>query len=121
MRKLLGLGYTALQSNFVTLKKPYKLNYAITLWCQSRCLTCNIWELKPKDELRIDEIREFARKDDSFRWIALTGGEPFMRGDIVEVVKTFKENCKDMYMLTIPTNSLCNVDKVVSQRSNTKS
>ena len=114
MKELVGIGYTALLSNFTRLAKPYKLNYAITLRCQSRCLTCNIWKLKSNGELSIDEIREFAKSNNSFRWIALTGGEPFLRSDIVEVVRAFKESCKNMYLLTIPTNSLCNTDKVVN-------
>ena len=79
-------------SNFRRLKKPYKLNFAITMWCQSRCLTCNIWQIKPKDELTLDEIREFAKKNTSFRWVGLTGGEPFLRSDIVDIAKAFKES-----------------------------
>ncbi len=111
MFEFLGLSYEALKSNFVSLGKPYKLNFAITMRCQSRCLTCNIWELKPKDELSVDEICEFSRKNRTFRWIGLTGGEPFLRSDIVEIAQTFKENSKGLYLLTIPTNSLCNVEK----------
>jgi len=85
------------------------------MWCQSRCLTCNIWELKPKDELRLDEIQQFAKNNSSFRWVGLTGGEPFLRSDIVEVAKAFKENSKGLYLLTIPTNSLCNQEKEVAK------
>lgn len=115
LKELAGISYNGLKSNFTRLDKPYKLNFAITMWCQSRCLTCNIWELKPKGELSLDEIREFAKKNNSFRWIGLTGGEPFLRGDIVDIVKTFKENSKGLYILTIPTNSLCNQDMVVKK------
>ncbi len=115
VNEFFGISLEALKSNFGKLSKPYKLNYAITMWCQSRCLTCNIWEIKPKNELTIDEIRDFASKNTSFRWIALTGGEPFLRSDIVEIVKAFKEHSKGMYMLTIPTNSLCNPDKLEGQ------
>ncbi len=114
-KELLGLSYEAFKSNFMSLSKPYKLNFAITMWCQSRCLTCNIWQLKPKNELTIEEIREFAKKNNSFRWIGLTGGEPFLRGDIVEIVKAFKENSKGLYLLTLPTNSLCSKDMVVGK------
>ena len=111
--KLMGLAATALQSNFSQLKKPYKLNFAITYWCQSRCLSCNIWQFKPKGELTIDEIREFARKNRSFRWIELTGGEPFLRPDIVEIARAFHETSKGLYVMTIPTNSLCSHEMVV--------
>jgi MoaA/NifB/PqqE/SkfB family radical SAM enzyme len=96
-----------LQSNIGSLELPYKINFSITYWCQSRCLTCNIWQIKPKGELTIDEIKEFAKKNNYFKWVELTGGEPFLRGDIVEIARTFKENCKSLYILTFPTNSLC--------------
>lgn len=110
IEKMLGLGVTALESNLHTLKRPYKLNFAVTYWCQSRCLTCNIWQMKPKGELSIDEIREFARKNAYFKWIELTGGEVFMRSDIVEIARAFSENSKHLYILTMPTNSLSNHD-----------
>ncbi|MCL4363084.1 radical SAM protein [Candidatus Marsarchaeota archaeon] len=111
--KLAGLGKAALESNFKKLDKPYKLNFAITYWCQSRCLTCNIWQFKPKGELTIDEIRTFAKKNTSFKWIELTGGEPFLRPDIVEIAKTFYENSRGLYILTMPTNSLCSHDLII--------
>ncbi|MGC8479319.1 MAG: radical SAM/SPASM domain-containing protein [Candidatus Micrarchaeia archaeon] len=108
--KLAKLGLTALKSNFTTLERPYKLTFSISYWCQSRCLTCNIWQIKPVNELTFEEIQNFAKKNNFFKWIELTGGEPFLRKEIVEIVKTFRENCKDLTVLTMPTNSLCNHD-----------
>lgn len=106
---------SALRSNFGQLKRPYKLTFSITYWCQSRCTHCNIWEIKPKGELSLDEIKQFAQKNDYFRWIEITGGEPFMRSDIVDIVKAFHETSKDLYLLTIPTNSLSNHDMIASK------
>ncbi|MCL5430028.1 MAG: radical SAM protein [Candidatus Marsarchaeota archaeon] len=113
--KLAGLALTAIRSNFGQLKKPYKLTFSITFKCQSRCKTCDIWQLKPTGELSLDEIREFARNNRDFRWFEITGGEPFLRQDIVEIVKAFHENNKGMYLLTIPTNSLCNQDMIIGK------
>lgn len=115
IKKLVGLGKTAIASNFTTLQRPYKLNFSITYKCQSRCLTCNIWKLKPTNELSIEEIKKFAEKNNFFRWIELTGGEPFLRSDIVEIARTFHETSKDLYLLTMPTNSLCNETLVLSK------
>lgn len=115
MRKLIGIAYQAVKSNFHALPRPYKLNFAVTMRCQSRCLTCNIWQLRPKNELTLDEIREFARKNDYFRWLSLTGGEPFLREDLVDIVGAFNDSSKGLYLLTIPTNSLCNIDKEVGK------
>lgn len=114
-KEFIGLGLAALRSNFTALERPYKLNYAVTYRCNSRCRTCNIWKQQPKDELTLDEVRKFAERNGSFRWISLTGGEPFLRGDLVEIVRAFKENSPGLYLLTIPTNSLCSLDKEASQ------
>lgn len=110
--KLMSLANTAIKSNFTRLERPYKLNFCITYMCQSRCRTCNIWQIRPKGELSIDEIREFAKKNSYFKWVELTGGEPFLRGDIVDVARAFKEYSKELYILTMPTNSLCSHDMV---------
>ena len=110
-----GLGMTALRSNFVPLEHPYKLNFSITYNCQSRCTICNIWQIKPKNELSLDEIRKFAKKNNYFRWIGITGGEPFLRSDLAEVVSAFKQNCKSLYLVTMPTNSLTSKERVVGE------
>jgi MoaA/NifB/PqqE/SkfB family radical SAM enzyme len=112
---MLGLVGTTIRSNVGTLDRPYKLNFAITYWCQSRCISCNIWQIKPKGELTIEEIRNFASRNRFFRWVELTGGEPFLRSDIVEIARTFKENNKSLYLLTFPTNSLCDA-KLLEKR-----
>ncbi len=113
--RFLGLALQGARSNFGTLGSPYKLNFAITMNCQSRCTMCNIWQLKPKGELTIEEIREFASKNRSFRWLAITGGEPFLRSDIAEIARAFNDSSKGLYMITIATNSLCNHDVVVKR------
>ncbi len=106
VKEFIGLGLTALRSNFTAAGRPYKLNLAVTYKCQSRCKTCNIWQMKPSGELTLEEITKFAEKNPSFRWITITGGEPFLRGDIVEIIDAFRRNSKGLYLVTIPTNSL---------------
>ena len=114
--KLAKLGATALGNNFVRLRRPYKLTFGVTYNCNSKCLTCNIWNTKPRgSELTLQEIQEFARRNSSFRWISMTGGEPFLRSDIVAVLKAFYDSCKGLYLVTIPTNSLCPPDLIESR------
>jgi Predicted Fe-S oxidoreductases len=113
--KLIGLGINAAKSNLTELKRPYKMTFAITYRCQSRCLTCNIWQRKPVNELTTDEIREFAKKNNYFRWLEITGGEPFLNSDIVEIVKAFVQNSDGLFILTMPTNSLCNQEMLVGK------
>ncbi len=111
--KFVNLGAVALKNNFVRLSEPYKLTFAITYRCQSRCLTCNIWQMHPTNELTLEEITEFAKKNNSFRWIEITGGEPFLRSDIVEIIKAFNTYSKGLYIVTIPTNSLTNHELII--------
>jgi len=104
MRALLKLGAKVLSTNLGVFN-PYELNFAITYRCNSRCRTCGIWKLKAKvgNEMTIDEIKKFAAKIKFVHWIRLTGGEPFLRSDYVEIVRTLNNNL-DLFMLTTPTN-----------------
>ena len=113
--KMVGIAGTILKSNIARLDRPYKLNFSITYWCQSRCTHCSIWQIRPKGELTLEEIKEFANQNKYFKWIELTGGEPFLRSDIVEIARTFRDACKGLYLLTMPTNSLCNYDMEIKK------
>jgi len=63
-------------------------NFAVTYKCNSRCKTCGIWatEDRSRDELSIDEIEAFFEGErellSGVKSIQLTGGEPYLRGDI---------------------------------------
>lgn len=104
MKKILCLGESILLSNCRMLNKPYKLTYAITYDCNSRCKICNIWKKKSKNELKLEQIKKFFEKNNYFSWIDLTGGEPFLRKDLVDIVKIIQKNCKNLYLLHLPTN-----------------
>ncbi|MFB6190516.1 MAG: radical SAM protein [Candidatus Nanohaloarchaea archaeon] len=93
-----------LQANVSTLGKPIKLNYAVTYDCNLRCEKCNIWKKEPENELELDEIRRFFRENDHFRWVSLTGGEPFLRDDIDEIARVIEEESRNLYVLNSPTN-----------------
>jgi MoaA/NifB/PqqE/SkfB family radical SAM enzyme len=109
---LIGEG---LKSNIVRPKIPYKLTFAVTLHCNSRCKHCNIWQLQPKNELSIEEIRNFAKANQNFTIVELTGGEPFLRSDIVDIARAFSDYSKKLYAITLPTNSLVNSDLIVER------
>jgi len=85
---------------------PYELNFAITYKCNSRCTICNIWREKSENELSLREIEKFVKKIDFIHWVRLTGGEPFLRRDYVQIVKILKKNLPNLFMLTTPTNGL---------------
>jgi len=57
-----------------------------------------------KQELSTGEIYKFFSKSNKFSWIDLTGGEPLLRNDLVEIAGIIKEKCKRLYLLHFPTN-----------------
>lgn len=64
--------------------KPKEAVIAVTYRCNARCRMCNIW--KASDVAEIDP-KHYAKLPESLRSINITGGEPFLRGDLVEVVR----------------------------------
>jgi len=56
--------------------------------------------------MKSDEIRNFFKNSNKFSRIDVTGGEVFLRKDIIEIISTILHNCKNLYHLHIPTNSI---------------
>ncbi len=79
--------------------KPVKLRFAITKRCNARCIHCNAWKLQQQDpgikerELTLGELDKIFETSKAFtdkvRSISITGGEPFLRGDVGEIVGIF--------------------------------
>lgn len=99
---------------------PYKITLSCTFSCNSRCRICGIWRIykeKPelrKKELSLEEIELIFRNlGNSILWLSLTGGEPFMRNDIVEIVESATKNLKNLSLISINTNGLA-TDKIIA-------
>ena len=86
-----------------------KMFYFVTSKCNARCEFCfnleNIknWQARQKDELKLDEVEKLAKSFGRLPYITFSGGEPFARIDLAEVVKAFYDNSKTRW-ITIPTN-----------------
>lgn len=66
---------------------PTSAIIAITLNCNSRCIMCDIWKNKIPNELPAEYYKKLPS---SLKDINITGGEPFLRQDIVEIVRNMK-------------------------------
>lgn len=99
-----------------------KLAISVTGKCNSRCITCDIWKNKPEktEEIRLKDL-ELLTKSKQFksaRIIIVTGGEPFLRRDIAEIIEILSENTKGM--LSVITNGILS-DKIISTAEKIKS
>lgn len=84
---------------------PINLTLSPSPRCNSRCLTCNIW-MKREDELNLDEWEKvFKSLGRAPFWFTVSGGEPFMLPEIVEICQLLYEHCRPG-IINIPTNSL---------------
>ncbi|HEY3307588.1 MAG TPA: radical SAM protein [Desulfuromonadaceae bacterium] len=104
MHRLAKLAYRIALSNISELLYPYRLTYAVTNRCQARCVMCGIWQKQPADELSLAEIDTFFSRSNRFSWINLTGGELFLRDDIVDIIRSINKHCRELYLLNFPTN-----------------
>lgn len=82
---------------------------AVTYRCNAKCSMCNIWKHKDYTEIAPDEYAKLPR---SLNTINITGGEPFLRSDLVEVVKALSENTPRARMV-FSTNGYL-TDRIVS-------
>lgn len=92
---------------------PLTFNFAVTFKCNSKCLMCNIWKIYEKnpqraeEELHIEEIEKIfeGRIFSKVREVQLTGGEPTVRNDLIDIVNIL-HNKMPKSSFTISTNGL---------------
>ncbi|EMR73862.1 putative Fe-S oxidoreductase [Thaumarchaeota archaeon SCGC AB-539-E09] len=101
-------------SRSINLRPPLPINITVSLTnvCNSRCKTCFIWkhyidnpEQKEKEFKTWEFERTFRSLGDKAIWFTLSGGEPFLRDDMVEICTLAYEICTPQ-IITIPTNCL---------------
>jgi radical SAM protein with 4Fe4S-binding SPASM domain len=81
---------------------PKEAVIAITHNCNAKCIMCNIWKQKPGEEV-LPSIYE--KLPNSLRTINISGGEPFLRKDLPEIINIIQSRCKRPRMV-ISTNGL---------------
>lgn len=88
-------------------KRPIFLTVFVTARCGLNCGHCFYREeLKngnAAEEMTLDEYDRFTSKLPPFPKLILTGGEPFLRTDLVDIARLFYENRSQARQITIPT------------------
>lgn len=101
--------YTARKFGFPA--TPINITVSLTNKCNSRCKTCGIWKHKV-DDLSIEDWKKIIPSLGNPVWMTVTGGEPFLREDLVSLIKLISENNKPA-ILNLATNGIL-TDKIVS-------
>ncbi len=79
----------------VPLAGPAQVVFFITSACNARCVMCNIYGRSAQQDIL--SLREITRLlsdlgDMGVRYISFTGGEPFMRNDLFEILHAAKDS-----------------------------
>jgi MoaA/NifB/PqqE/SkfB family radical SAM enzyme len=82
---------------------PVNFTLSVLFACNSRCMTCNVYERKVKN-FSVEEYDRFlATVGRVPYWFTLSGGEPFLRKDLVEIAQVVYERCRPK-IINIPHN-----------------
>jgi MoaA/NifB/PqqE/SkfB family radical SAM enzyme len=85
---------------------PEELHFELTYNCNTDCVMCNLKYLKDKEkkELTLDEIKSFVKQSEylkKIKFIVISGGEPLLRYDIVDIVKFLRQYYPDTEILIL--------------------
>lgn len=90
------------------IKLPYDAVIAVTYRCNARCLMCNIWKNEDAEDLDAALLKKLP---DSLRYINISGGEPFLRQDLRELVEVAATTCTKAQII-ISSNGLVSQARV---------
>ncbi|GMR20459.1 MAG: heme b synthase [Gammaproteobacteria bacterium] len=90
-----------------------QLTFFVTRKCNARCPFCFYVDTTSNAEndkigaaeLSLDEIKKISLSLGKLLWLAFSGGEPYLRKDLVEISKVFYDQNRPVIML-FPTNGL---------------
>ncbi len=95
---------------------PRLLTYTVTFRCNARCIMCDSWKLKGHNDLSVEEIRNIFTQLPKMDAVRLTGGEPFVRKDLVEIVELATRHLRPLGIHTTTNGFL--TDRIVDLCTN---
>jgi len=64
---------------------PRFLTFTVTYSCNARCIMCDSWKIPSPDDLSLPEIERIFDQLPQLDAVRLTGGEPFVRRDLLDI------------------------------------
>jgi len=107
------------------LKTPKVLVFFVTNRCNARCGHCFYWKelnTAKKDEMQLPQIETLVKSlKEKLLTLVLTGGEPFLKEDLVAITELFKKYDK-VSKIVIPTNGyltnlICSKTKEIIEKT----
>ncbi|MBI1289802.1 radical SAM protein [bacterium] len=92
--------------------QPRFLTHTVTFTCNARCIMCDSWKLTAKGDLTLDEIERIYAQLPTMDAVRLTGGEPFVRKDLLEIAHLVQRRLRPFF-LHITSNGFL-TDRIVT-------
>ncbi len=98
--------------------RPIQFTFFVTRRCNARCPFCfylqnPLTAAEAADELSLEEIERVVRGIGSLLWLSFSGGEPFLRDEIVDITGLF-------YRYTRPSVILYSTNGLMPERISTR-
>lgn len=95
---------TAVVNSLFGWRKPAHLILHVTSRCNARCGMCFVWRrLNKNKDLTLEEIKKIAQALPGLIFLDISGGEPFLRDDLAEILAIFEKESSGVYV-NLPTN-----------------
>ncbi|MDA0933142.1 MAG: radical SAM protein [Planctomycetota bacterium] len=103
MKRWVELPRVVLRSRRRLRTLPRFLTYTVTFGCNARCSMCDSWQKPSPGDLELGEIDSIFRQLPTLDAVRLTGGEPFVRKDMVEIARAARAHLRPL-QLHVTTN-----------------
>lgn len=101
--RLWGLVRAVMHNRARRLDQPRFLTFTVTFGCNARCIMCDSWKMSTAGDLSLGEIEAIFRQLPRLDAVRLTGGEPFVRTDLIEIATLAGEHLRPAF-LHVTTN-----------------
>jgi MoaA/NifB/PqqE/SkfB family radical SAM enzyme len=85
--------------------RPSWCTYLVTYRCNARCKMCDSWRVKPGSELTPSQVDTVFAKVGPLDIVRLTGGEPFLREDMVDIARVVLARSRPLVLHTTTNGS----------------
>jgi MoaA/NifB/PqqE/SkfB family radical SAM enzyme len=109
--RILGLLHQVAANRCGLVGRPRFMTYAVTFACNARCVMCDSWRKPRQHDLSLAEIERIFDQLPRMDAVRLTGGEPFLRRDLVEIAGLVHRKLRPL-VLHITTNGFL-TDRIV--------
>ena len=101
------------------LRKPKVIQFPVIDICNSQCQMCRIWENKKSQDITLEELNKGLSSElfTDVQSIGFNGGEPTLRKDLPELVKTCVDKLPSLRNVSLITNAI-KTEQVIQQVSN---